>query len=167
MRLLSATLSRCLLTVGVLFCTIGCDRVTKTLATSLRGEAPRSFLKDTVRLEYSENRGAFLGLGRDLGDESRFWLLTIGTGMLLFGVALYIAASIAENRPDFLPWSFLLAGGISNLIDRTADGGRVVDFLNLGIGGLRTGIFNFADLAITMGALFLLVLHLTHPKARA
>ena len=29
--------------------------------------------------------------------------------------------------------------------------GRVFDFLNLGIGGLRTGIFNVADLAIVIG----------------
>jgi signal peptidase II len=34
--------------------------------------------------------------------------------------------------------------------------GRVIDFLNVGIGGLRTGIFNVADVAIMVGvALFL------------
>jgi signal peptidase II len=33
----------------------------------------------------------------------------------------------------------------------------VVDFLNVGIGGLRTGIFNVADVFIVAGVLFLFV----------
>ena len=49
-----------------------------------------------------------------------------------------------------------LAGGASNLIDRFTHGGYVVDFINLGIGSLRTGIFNVADIAITLGVLILL-----------
>jgi signal peptidase II len=148
---------RLFIVIAIVLSTIGCDRVTKTLASSLRGEAPRSFLKDTVRLEYAENRGAFLGLGRGLSEGSRFWLLTIGTGVLLALVALYLATAVLWGRSDFLPWSLLLGGGLSNLIDRVADGGQVVDFLNLGVGRLRTGVFNIADLAITVGALLLLL----------
>jgi signal peptidase II len=45
----------------------------------------------------------------------------------------------------------LLAGGIGNLIDRLFHGGLVIDFLNVGIGPLRTGIFNVADVAIMAG----------------
>ena len=37
-----------------------------------------------------------------------------------------------------------MAGALSNLIDRIAVG-SVIDFLNVGIGPLRTGIFNLAD----------------------
>ena len=44
-----------------------------------------------------------------------------------------------------------------NLLDRFFNGGAVVDFVSIGFGGLRTGIFNVADLAITCGALWLLV----------
>ena len=33
------------------------------------------------------------------------------------------------------------------------NGGIVIDFLNFGIGGLRTGILNVADLSVTFGAL--------------
>lgn len=36
--------------------------------------------------------------------------------------------------------------------------GAVVDFLNIGFGSFRTGIFNIADIAIVVGALFLLLL---------
>jgi signal peptidase II len=43
------------------------------------------------------------------------------------------------------------------LIDRLLYHGRVTDFLNVGIGSLRTGIFNLADMAILAGALLLVL----------
>ena len=48
-----------------------------------------------------------------------------------------------------------VGGGMGNLIDRIAHG-AVVDFVSLGIGPLRTGIFNLADVAITIGLLLFL-----------
>ena len=50
----------------------------------------------------------------------------------------------------------IAGGGISNWMDRARNGGSVVDFMNLGIGPVRTGIFNVADLAILVGIGFLL-----------
>ena len=48
-----------------------------------------------------------------------------------------------------------VGGGIGNVIDRIAHG-AVVDFVSLGIGPLRTGIFNLADVAIIAGLLLFL-----------
>jgi signal peptidase II len=50
----------------------------------------------------------------------------------------------------------VLAGGASNWVDRVVRG-SVVDFLNVGVGPLRTGIFNVADVAIMVGVALLLV----------
>jgi signal peptidase II len=47
--------------------------------------------------------------------------------------------------------ALFVAGGLSNWIDRVTQG-RVVDFLNVGVGPIRTGVFNIADLAIMAGA---------------
>jgi signal peptidase II len=58
-------------------------------------------------------------------------------------------------RWQFIACVGILAGGLGNLIDRVTNHGQVTDFLNLGIGSLRTGIFNVADVAITGGALLL------------
>jgi len=44
----------------------------------------------------------------------------------------------------------VFAGGISNLIDRIL-WGSVVDFMSVGVGPLRTGIFNVADVAVMIG----------------
>ncbi|HEX8522706.1 MAG TPA: signal peptidase II, partial [Tepidisphaeraceae bacterium] len=52
--------------------------------------------------------------------------------------------------------TLVAAGGVSNLADRIAHG-SVIDFLNVGIGSLRTGIFNLADMAIMAGMAMLLL----------
>jgi signal peptidase II len=152
-------------TVGA---TIGCDRITKTLATStLKGEGRRSFLKDTVRLEYMENRGAFLGLGRDLSSSQRFWVLTAGTALLLALLPVFALRTPHPGKADLLAWSLFWAGGVSNLLDRALAEGRVVDFLSLGLGPLRTGVFNLADLAITTAAVILLSRHVGDQRREA
>ena len=46
--------------------------------------------------------------------------------------------------------ALFVRGGVSNLLDRIIHG-AVVDFMNVGIGPLRTGIFNVADMAIMLG----------------
>jgi signal peptidase II len=47
--------------------------------------------------------------------------------------------------------ALFVAGGASNWIDRVTRG-SVVDFLNVGVGPLRTGVLNVADVAIMLGA---------------
>jgi len=46
---------------------------------------------------------------------------------------------------------------VGNLIDRVIYGGAVVDFVSVGLGGLRTGIFNLADVAITTGVVLVAI----------
>ena len=136
--------------------TIGCDRATKLLAAAeLRGRPARAYLGGTLRLHYVENPGAFLGLGSSLPASLRWWLLTAGTA------AAFAALVWTQRRVDFgatgrVGLSLVLAGGISNFWDRARDG-AVVDFLNVGVGPVRTGIFNVADMAITLGVLLVLV----------
>jgi signal peptidase II len=130
--------------------TIACDRVTKHVASrTLAGTARQSFLADTVRLEYAENTGGFLSLGADLPPAMRTGLFTIASGALL---VILVAAAIRFRWTGWplLALAFFTAGGASNWVDRVTRGG-VIDFLNVGVGPLRTGIFNVADLAIMLG----------------
>ena len=144
-----------LVLVAAIVTTIGCDRVTKRMAVeALAGGSQRSFLADTVRLVYAENRGGFLSLGADLPPRVRTSVFTIATGVMLIA---FVTAGI-QARWDLwsvLGLTLLAAGGASNWADRVVHG-RVVDFLNVGIGPLRTGIFNVADVAIMAGVIMLL-----------
>ena len=135
---------------------VGCDQATKLVAKQyLAPAAFFSFAGDTLRLQYAENTGAFLSVGAALPDPWRHLVFTVLVGLFVFGLLGYLlfSRSLPANAVTCL--SFVFAGGISNLIDRIAYDGRVIDFLNVGIGPLRTGIFNVADMAITFGALIL------------
>ncbi|HUQ86385.1 MAG TPA: signal peptidase II [Vicinamibacterales bacterium] len=145
---------------GVLLClllaaTAGCDRVTKHLAlTNLAGMPEQSYLGGTIRLDYRENPGGFLSLGANWRPELRTGVFQAANAIFLLGTA-FIAVRFKWSRLAGVGLIVFLAGGFSNLVDRIAMG-RVIDFLNVGIGPFRTGIFNVADVAIVLGVALLL-----------
>jgi signal peptidase II len=139
--------------------TVGCDRVTKHIAMRvLEGEPPRSYLGDTVRVVYAENTGGFLGLGSGLPDNVRTAVFTIATGIVLLALAVAMLRGHFSG-PRLAALVLFIAGGASNWVDRVVRG-SVVDFLNVGLGPLRTGIFNVADMAIMLGVVLLLLAEL-------
>jgi signal peptidase II len=146
---------------------IGCDQVTKGIARETLASAdPISLAKDTFRFTYAENTGVFLGLGEGLPPSLRFGLFTVIVGVVLI---LILADTLRRKNDDYgrlFAVTLILAGGFGNLIDRIVNGGVVIDFMNMGIGPLRTGIFNVADVLITTGAAVFLYLELLHARAR-
>jgi signal peptidase II len=141
---------------AIVLATVGCDHATKYLAgAALAGEAPRSYLGNLLRLSYAENPGGFLSIGAGLPPGVRTIAFTLVTGLILFGLTILIFRRPLD-RWTGLGLSLFVAGGLSNWIDRVLRG-SVIDFLNLGLGSLRTGIFNVADVAIVVGAGFLLL----------
>jgi signal peptidase II len=143
-----------ILPLFLLLTTVGCDRITKHLAiVHLSGAPPVSYLHNTIRLQYAENSGAFLSLGSELPDTLRTMILTVGVAILLVLVAI-LAIHRGWVGVPLAGAALMWGGGASNLIDRAARG-HVVDFLNIGVGSLRTGIFNVADVAVLLGALLI------------
>lgn len=146
---------------GALLClllaaTAGCDRVTKHLAVStLAGFPDHSYLADTVRLHYHENPGAFLSFGSSWTPEVRVLVFQIGNGLFLVALGVAVSRRRGWSRVESCGFALFFAGALSNLIDRLTMG-SVIDFLNVGIGPLRTGIFNVADMAILAGVACLL-----------
>lgn len=132
---------------------VGSDQWTKLLAVEhLQGQQGWVSAGDLFRLTYAENRGAFLGLGSDWPA----WVRTggfIGMSLVVIAVGAVKLFSKGFNHRVVEHWAWLLviAGAIGNLIDRVFNPGYVVDFMNMGIGGLRTGIFNVADVHIMVG----------------
>lgn len=132
------------------------DRISKQWAVeTLKGMPAESYLGDSFRIIYAENEGAFLSLGSELPENVRFWLLAIIPILALgyFGFTLFFNTTVGQWQR--IAFAFIISGGGSNIIDRILEG-KVVDFLNIGIGELRSGIFNIADMAI-MAGLFLIL----------
>lgn len=147
---------RVILIGSVIGSCIGCDQVTKVVAQQhLAHYEPLCLFGGMVRLSYAENPGAFLGLGAGLPSEIRFWVFGVMVALVL---ALVTARAIADDTASavrLVGIAMIVGGGVGNLIDR-AIAGVVRDFINMGIGSIRTGIFNMADLAITAGAVVVL-----------
>jgi signal peptidase II len=143
------------------FAFISCDRITKNIAKEeLKNKEPYSYLHDTVRLEYVENTGAALSLGDDLPAKASFWLLSIVPLVFLLGVLGYTLKNARHmHSMKVFSLALLFSGGIGNIIDRILFDRHVTDFLNIGLGTLRTGIFNVADICVTAGAIGMLLFY--------
>ena len=140
--------NRSLLIMSVCLLLIGCDQWTKSLAFEyLSRGVMDSYLWDMLRLGYVENLGAFLGLGKQLPEVYRFYILTFVVSLFLLALLVYMLFNRALNHCSLLALSMIFAGGCSNLFDRATNSGAV-DFINLGLGPVRTGVFNLADMAI-------------------
>jgi signal peptidase II len=150
---------RILLVALIVFSCVGCDQVTKVTAHKyLASSQPISYLGDIFRLQYMENNGAFLSLGAVLSSGLRFWLLIVLTGIAVAGMLVFLLVK-RNLRPSFvIAISFIIGGGVGNLIDRTFNHGAVMDFMNIGVGSLRTGVFNSADVALIIGMGMLIVI---------
>lgn len=151
-------LKRFVLIFAVSVACVGCDQTTKLAAQSVLSETRAlSYFGDTVRLQLAYNDGAFLSLGSSLPSNWRLAIFSVGTGVLLLAALAYAFLCSPNHRLHVPATALLFAGGVGNLIDRVLHGGLVVDFINLGIGPLRTGIFNIADIAITVAVVIFLV----------
>jgi signal peptidase II len=151
---------RMLVAAAIVASCIGCDQATKRMATqTLRGSEPRTYLGDTLRLEYSLNPGGFLSLGAQLSPNARFWMFTIFNTAMLVGVSWLLVRRWNARPLVFVAIALFLAGGIGNLIDRMVHEGLVTDFMVLSLGPLHTGVFNVADVAITAGGIVFAIVY--------
>lgn len=123
------------------------DRLTKTLTLKclyLKSEAVLPFLK----LTYVENTGVAFGMFR---DSNNFF---IGFSVVLIAALLVFRRKCSgRGRIASAGLALVLGGALGNLYDRLAYG-FVVDFFDL---SFFPAVFNVADSAITVGAVFLAV----------
>lgn len=148
--------SRFRLLLVLLVTLVGCDQASKHYAvTHWKGQPRQSYFNDVFRIEYAENEGAFLSMFGTLSPTVRYAILVIGNGIGMAVLVVLLLGVSQIDRWSYVAWALVFVGGIGNLIDRIRIQ-AVIDFLNLGLSpGLRTGIFNVADMAITAGFLML------------
>ena len=156
--------TRLMLAGVILISCIGFDQATKSIAThTLRNSPPQILLAGTVRLEYALNPGGFLSLGHNISEPMRSWIFVACNVFTMCVITGFLFFRRLINWKLFIALSYILAGGIGNLIDRVTNNGLVTDFINVGIGPLRTGIFNVADMAVMFGGFALIFLTYSEP----
>jgi len=121
------------------------DRASKArvLATLFHGSVA---VLPFFHLTYAENTGVAFGMFRDSN------MLFLVFSAVLVGVLLFLRRSIqAHGRLAAIGLALVLGGALGNLYDRIAYG-FVVDFFDF---SFFPAVFNVADSAITVGAVFL------------
>jgi signal peptidase II len=132
------------------------DQVTKWLAVSrlVHRHLPHEVIGEYLRFTLTYNPGAAFGM--HLGDASR-WIFTGLTFVILgFLVRLYRTTPTSE-RTLRLAVATVMGGAIGNLIDRFRSPEGVVDFIDVGVGDTRFWTFNVADMAVSVGAVALVL----------
>ncbi len=132
---------------------ISIDQLSKYIAIQVLSDRETLTLLWGI-LEFSlvYNSGGFLSIMGGLPEALRFFLLTICVGIILLACLYYLFIYSGNNWRYSLPLSWVTAGGCSNLLDRLLYEEGVVDYLSVGIGSFRTGIFNLADMYILIGS---------------
>ena len=144
---------------AILAVCVGCDHATKQIAGSALGVSTLSLAGDAVRFELAHNRGAFLSIGSGLPSTVHGVLFGLAVPLALALVCFVALRRGLGSGVSLLALGLIAGGGLGNWLDRVMNGGVVTDFVSLGLGSLRTGIFNVADVCIVAGVVLLLVFH--------
>ncbi len=111
-------------------------------------------LGDVVRITYTHNVGAAFGIS--IGEHSRPFFLTLALVALLVLGYLY-RETPATDRLRLTAVALICGGAVGNILDRIRYERGVVDFLDVGLGAHRWYVFNVADMAVSAGAVLLIV----------
>ncbi len=131
------------------------DQITKYLIVKNRYHLPVNIIGNYLRFVYGENRHAIFGIS--FGPGFMYFILP-GIALCL---VLYLMYKYRDKPSLLIPLSFIMAGGVSNLLDR-AIRGFVVDFIDMGIGRYRWYTYNFADAFTLLSIIYLIFYDIFH-----
>ena len=152
--------------VSVLLLAGGCDHATKRLAWDrLEGARVVSLAADTLRFQLTENPGGFMSFGVDLPDGVRRVFFLAIAPLALLAVGVLVLRSTPASLGSLFALGLIGGGGLANWIERLSNGGAVTDFVSFGVGSLRTGIFNLADVFVLAGIALLALRGVGPPPA--
>ena len=99
-------------------------------------------------LTYVENRGVAFGMFKDMR-----WIFVVFTAIIILVLLYIIIFKGIKSKLFLISSALIIGGGIGNLIDRIFLG-YVIDYLQL---SFFSPVCNFADYAITVGTVLLVI----------
>ncbi len=130
------------------------DQLSKFLVRSnLELHTSTPLLGNLLQLTYVENSGIVFGIS--VGATLPWFT---GLNLLATGIICYYLYRERSSHPAAqAALALVLGGAIGNLVDRLIYG-RVVDFIDIGIGSHRWYVFNVADSAVSVGVVLYLII---------
>ena len=108
-------------------------------------------IEGIARFRFIYNDGIAFGINPSFFGTSALAVFSVLVALLMTGYLLFAWLS---DKPTLAALCLIVGGACGNLYDRIA-WGRVVDFIEIGVGDLTWPVFNVADVAVTAGALLL------------
>jgi len=147
------------------------DRATKAWIESRPASYfPHDVIPNYFSIIFSRNPGiAFSFFSNSSGMGTRIFLI-VGSLLIIALIAWLLVAGQEASTLNAAGLALLLGGAAGNLTDRIVHG-AVTDFLQVWLRFLHLTIFNpwptfnLADTAVTIGAIFLIVDVLLHPRS--
>ena len=159
-----AGLPKRLVMLALIALNVACDQWSKDYVRQhVQPESYTELAGPAFILTRVENTGAFLGLGQDWGPWTKRILLNgIPVALLLF--LSYRMLFRSDWKGLMLAGlCCIIGGGLGNLWDRLLLG-SVTDFFQLRAGPLHTGIFNMADVSVSLGLGLVVLAYLRNRK---
>ena len=123
----------------------------------------KEILGSFLRFRFIENQGLAFGLGSHFPEWVRHFIFLFLT-IVAIGVISYFfwRSRRDKRRVSLFAFALILGGALGNLTDKVFGYmifhgewkwiyGRVVDFIDIGIGEYRWPVFNVADISISIG----------------
>jgi signal peptidase II len=134
------------------------DLLSKLLAEQLLAPRymPHPVIGNFVRFTLAYNPGAAFSMS--LGQYSRpiFGAFAVIALVVLWRLYKMTGAGArAGDRTRIVALALAFGGAAGNLLDRFRSPQGVVDFIDIGVGASRWPTFNFADVAVSVGAVLL------------
>ena len=117
------------------------------------------YFNDFINLDLIWNTGIGFGLLTTV-DNLIYNIISSIIGIVII-IIIYI--SFKSDKFDKIVFSFIIGGALGNFYDRLVFKG-VPDFIDLHYGELHWFVFNFADIFITIGVIFMILIELFDNK---
>lgn len=130
--------------------TVGGDQLTKYLVvTNIGGSDTVTAIPGVIDFVYVQNTGAAFSI-----LSNSIELLSVISSIFCIGVVAYMITQRPKHKLLITSLGLLFGGAAGNVIDRIFRG-YVVDFIETTF--IRFPVFNVADVAITIGAILLVI----------
>lgn len=133
------------------------DRLTKNVFADLYEKNGNTvIIKDFFFFSLAKNSGSAYGFLSDVSWGQTFFKILTPVALVAFFVVLYFSVKL-NYKTLLVGISLVISGTIGNFIDRIFFG-EVTDFIVIRVGGVDIfGIFNLADVLMTVGIILVFV----------
>lgn len=158
-------LTKLIIGLVLIISNISCDQITKKEVRENMDPHQRiEIVNDNFILTKVENTGAALSFGSDFHPTIKLVIFQLIPILLLIYLFFLMYKREDISKLNFVAFTFFIGGGIGNIIDRVLYE-SVTDFLYLEVGPIHTGVFNMADVSVTIAAVLVIINSLTKERS--